>query len=58
MTNLVMGFILDHELQKINRTIDKKIRTGQSYRSEAKIHKRILKKLNNLKKYKNLTAVL
>lgn len=58
MTNLVLSYILDRELNKINRVIDQKIKQGLPYRTEAKLHKRILTKMSKLRKYRSVIAML
>ena len=58
MTAMVMTLLLDRELQKINRVIDLKIQKKESYRKEARLHLRIVNKLNRLHKQKSVLAVL
>ena len=58
MTNIVLTLLLDRELQKINRLIDRKIQLHQTYRTEAKLHKKILTRLHKLKTNKGVMAVL
>lgn len=58
MTNIVLTLLLDRELHKINRVIDYKINHAQNYKREALLHKKILNRLNKLKKYKSVLAVL
>jgi hypothetical protein len=58
MTTIVLTLLLDRELQKINRLIDYKIEHHQSYKSEAALHKKIVSRLNKLKKNKSVLAVL
>ena len=50
--------MLDHELSKLNKVIDYKINHGISYKQEAKLHKRILKRLRQIKNKKGLLAFL
>ena len=48
MTTFFLKYLLIKEINQLNRLIDEKIFQGQSYLKEAKLHKQLLSKLENL----------
>lgn len=58
MTTLVLTFLLERELNKINRDIDAKIQSGKSYKKEARLHKQIVTRISKLKNQKNILAMV
>ena len=58
MTKIVLTILLDRELNKINRIIDEKIQNHQGYKNEALLHRKIVNRINKLKKSNSVLAVL
>jgi hypothetical protein len=52
MTTFALKLIITREINKLNRTIDRKIAAGQSYKQEATLHRQLLRRLNNVNKQK------
>jgi hypothetical protein len=52
MTTFALKLIITREINKLNRTIDRKIAAGQSYKQEAALHRQLLRRLNSVNQQK------
>lgn len=57
MTTFVLTFLLDREVDKLNRVIDKKIAQGKTYKREAEIHKELLQRITKIRRQGNVMAM-
>lgn len=58
MTTFVLTLLLDRELNKLNRIIDKKIEEGRPYKKEAHLHKQLVQRIKKLRRGGNVIAML
>jgi hypothetical protein len=57
MTTFALKLILNREISRINRKIDRKIALGKSYKKEASLHRELLKKLHKVDTQKILALL-